>query len=85
MLLVAANTVYAVTSHGGAGHDEHGHGHGHEEEQLPVKYGTYLAIRNKPFPWGHGDKTLFWNDHVNKLGAESHDESAASECMFFFF
>ncbi|KAF3941301.1 hypothetical protein ABW19_dt0201670 [Dactylella cylindrospora] len=25
----------------------------------------YLNIRSKNFPWGDGDKTLFWNDKVN--------------------
>jgi cytochrome c oxidase subunit 6a len=25
----------------------------------------YLNIRNKAYPWGDGDKTLFWNDKVN--------------------
>jgi len=25
----------------------------------------YMNIRNKAFPWGDGDKTLFWNDKVN--------------------
>jgi len=28
----------------------------------------YLNIRNKSFPWGDGDKTLFWNDQVNYHG-----------------
>ncbi|KAG4301364.1 hypothetical protein PCANB_002250 [Pneumocystis canis] len=26
---------------------------------------SYQNIRNKKFFWGNGDKTLFWNDHVN--------------------
>ncbi|KAH8159911.1 hypothetical protein CIB48_g8335 [Xylaria polymorpha] len=25
----------------------------------------YQNIRSKNFPWGDGDKTLFWNDNVN--------------------
>ncbi|KAF3921673.1 hypothetical protein ABW21_db0200805 [Orbilia brochopaga] len=25
----------------------------------------YMNIRVKRFPWGDGDKTLFWNDKVN--------------------
>lgn len=29
-----------------------------------VQY-PWMNIRNKPFPWGDGDKTLFWNDKVN--------------------
>jgi len=26
---------------------------------------SYLNMRNKPFPWGNGNKTLFWNDKQN--------------------
>ncbi|KAL8643096.1 MAG: hypothetical protein Q9228_000276 [Teloschistes exilis] len=29
-----------------------------------VEY-DYQNIRTKKFPWGDGDKTLFWNDKVN--------------------
>ncbi|KAH6651770.1 putative cytochrome c oxidase subunit VIa [Truncatella angustata] len=29
-----------------------------------VEY-PYQNIRSKNFPWGNGDKTLFWNDSVN--------------------
>lgn len=29
-----------------------------------VEY-PYQNIRTKNFPWGDGDKTLFWNDSVN--------------------
>jgi len=29
-----------------------------------VEY-PYQNIRVKKFPWGDGDKTLFWNDRVN--------------------
>lgn len=29
-----------------------------------VEY-PYQNIRSKNFPWGDGDKTLFWNDSVN--------------------
>ncbi|TLD25720.1 cytochrome c oxidase subunit VIa [Venturia nashicola] len=25
----------------------------------------YMNIRNKLYPWGDGNKTLFWNDKVN--------------------
>ena len=25
----------------------------------------YQNIRTKNYPWGNGDKTLFWNDSVN--------------------
>ncbi|KAF3084948.1 Cytochrome c oxidase subunit 6A, mitochondrial [Orbilia oligospora] len=30
----------------------------------------YLNIRVKRFPWGDGDKTLFWNDNVNYKKAD---------------
>ncbi|KAB5547056.1 cytochrome c oxidase-like protein [Coniochaeta sp. 2T2.1] len=38
-------------------------------EHLPpleerVEY-PYQNVRTKNFPWGDGDKTLFWNDKVN--------------------
>ena len=29
-----------------------------------VEY-PYQNIRTKNFPWGNGDKTMFWNDSVN--------------------
>lgn len=29
-----------------------------------VEY-PYQNMRAKRFPWGDGDKTLFWNDKVN--------------------
>ncbi|EMC98129.1 hypothetical protein BAUCODRAFT_155349 [Baudoinia panamericana UAMH 10762] len=45
--------------------DEHQEHMKHEpplEER--VEY-PYMNIRTKSFPWGDGDKTLFWNDAVN--------------------
>ncbi|KAF2397502.1 cytochrome c oxidase subunit VIa [Trichodelitschia bisporula] len=29
----------------------------------------YLNLRAKAFPWGNGDKTLFWNDEINYKAA----------------
>ncbi|KAI9655813.1 MAG: Cytochrome c oxidase subunit 6A, mitochondrial [Bathelium mastoideum] len=37
--------------------------HEHPIEERP-EY-QYQNIRTKNFPWGDGDKTLFWNDKVN--------------------
>ncbi|XP_073813736.1 cytochrome c oxidase subunit 6A levy [Musca autumnalis] len=44
------------------GHQEHAH-HGRPEF---VKY-EYLAKRDKRFPWGEGNKSLFHNPHSNAL------------------
>ncbi|KAI1161445.1 cytochrome c oxidase, subunit VIa [Nemania serpens] len=43
--------------------------HWEHQSHLPpleerVEY-PYQNIRTKNFPWGDGDKTLFWNDSVN--------------------
>ncbi|KAG7665488.1 uncharacterized protein J8A68_000890 [[Candida] subhashii] len=35
------------------------------DDEWPVQY-DYQNIRSKPFFWGDGDKTLFWNNDVNR-------------------
>ncbi|EDK42741.1 hypothetical protein PVL30_000885 [Lodderomyces elongisporus] len=35
------------------------------DEEWPQQY-EYQNIRAKPFFWGDGDKTLFWNSDVNR-------------------
>ncbi|XP_055917981.1 cytochrome c oxidase subunit 6A1, mitochondrial [Eupeodes corollae] len=40
--------------------------HAHHPRPPFVKY-EYLAIRNKRFPWGDGNKSLFHNPKVNAL------------------
>ncbi|KAF2170374.1 hypothetical protein M409DRAFT_64140 [Zasmidium cellare ATCC 36951] len=40
----------------------------HKSHEPPVEERTeypYMNIRTKNFPWGDGDKTLFWNPKVN--------------------
>ncbi|XP_066946985.1 cytochrome c oxidase subunit 6A2, mitochondrial-like [Macrobrachium rosenbergii] len=48
-------------------------GHEHEERDEFVAY-EHLRLRNKRFPWGEGQKSLFHNSHVNPLpdGYEEH-------------
>ncbi|KAI9669139.1 MAG: Cytochrome c oxidase subunit 6A, mitochondrial [Alyxoria varia] len=40
----------------------------HQSHEPPVherpQY-SYMNIRTKAFPWGDGDKSLFWNDNYN--------------------
>ncbi|ODV58884.1 cytochrome c oxidase subunit VIa [Ascoidea rubescens DSM 1968] len=35
------------------------------DEEWPQQY-EYQNIRSKPFFWGDGDKTFFWNDKINR-------------------
>lgn len=47
-------------------HAEHRKHKAHmSDDEWPVQY-DYQNIRSKPFFWGDGDKTLFWNPDVNR-------------------
>lgn len=35
------------------------------DEEWPVAY-SYQNVRKKPYFWGDGDKTLFWNPIINR-------------------
>ncbi|EGW33228.1 uncharacterized protein SPAPADRAFT_60564 [Spathaspora passalidarum NRRL Y-27907] len=35
------------------------------DEEWPVQY-AYQNLRTKPYFWGDGDKTMFWNSDVNR-------------------
>ena len=35
------------------------------DDDWPTQY-EYQNIRTKPFFWGDGDKTWFWNDKINR-------------------
>ncbi|CAH1407648.1 unnamed protein product [Nezara viridula] len=50
-----------------------------EKERPPfVKY-RYLRIRNKKFPWGDGDKSLFHNPKRNATSEGYEEEKEAAE------
>ncbi|KAI1437012.1 putative cytochrome c oxidase subunit VIa [Xylaria sp. CBS 124048] len=57
LVLAAANAYYLWNEHW-----EHWSHLPPLEER--VEY-SYQNIRTKNFPWGDGDKTIFWNDKVN--------------------
>ncbi|CCG21094.1 Cox13 cytochrome c oxidase [Candida orthopsilosis Co 90-125] len=48
---------------------EHAHHREHtrhlSDDEWPQQY-DYQNIRSKPFFWGDGDKTLFWNSDINR-------------------
>ncbi|XP_031555507.1 uncharacterized protein LOC116292349 [Actinia tenebrosa] len=52
----------------------------HEGHPDPGKYVPYshIRIRNKAFPWGDGDHSLFHNKHVN-FGFEESEEEEPEE------
>ncbi|RLV95673.1 Cytochrome c oxidase subunit 6A mitochondrial [Spathaspora sp. JA1] len=35
------------------------------DEEWPTQY-AYQNIRSKPYFWGDGDKTMFWNSDINR-------------------
>lgn len=61
VLATAVNTYFVEAEH--AHHREHlAHV---SDEDWPKQY-DYMNIRSKPFFWGNGDETLFWNPVVNR-------------------
>ncbi|AET40592.1 cytochrome c oxidase subunit VIa Ecym_6210 [Eremothecium cymbalariae DBVPG len=61
ILLTGINTYFVEAKH--ARHREHlKHV---PDEEWPRDY-EYQNLRHKPFFWGDGDKTLFWNPVVNR-------------------
>lgn len=61
ILLTAVNTYFVEKEH--ADHREHlKHV---PDKDWPRDY-EYMNIRSKPFFWGDGDKTAFWNPVVNR-------------------
>ncbi|SCW01075.1 LAFE_0D04522g1_1 [Lachancea fermentati] len=66
--LAAVNTYFVEEEH--AKHREHLK---HVPDQDWPKDYEFQNIRSKPFFWGDGDKTLFWNPVVNRH--VSHDDA----------
>jgi cytochrome c oxidase subunit 6a len=61
VLATAVNTYFVEAEH--ARHREHlSHV---SDEEWPKQY-DYMNIRTKPYFWGDGDKTLFWNPVINR-------------------
>ncbi|KAL5491043.1 hypothetical protein EMCRGX_G016258 [Ephydatia muelleri] len=48
--------------------------HGEHMEEKEYFPWPHLRIRNKPFPWGDGDKSLFHNPHTNPVPLSSSSE-----------
>lgn len=61
ILLTAANTYFVEKEH--AEHRKH---LAHVPDQDWPRDYQYMNCRYKPFFWGDGDKTLFWNPVVNR-------------------
>ncbi|CEP20521.1 unnamed protein product [Cyberlindnera jadinii] len=61
VIATAINTYFVEAEH--AKHREHlSHV---PDEEWPKQY-EYMNIRSKPFFWGDGDKTLWWNPVINR-------------------
>ncbi|EEB06151.2 cytochrome c oxidase subunit VIa [Schizosaccharomyces japonicus yFS275] len=65
ILLSVLNARYLYKKH--QKHMKHLEESGELEEE-PIY--AYENIRNTKYPWGNGEKTLFWNDKVNRLKKE---------------
>ncbi|QSL64602.1 hypothetical protein MERGE_001903 [Pneumocystis wakefieldiae] len=60
LLITSLNAYQLHTKH----HSEASHRSESDDDSTP-EY-PYQNIRTRRFFWGDGDKTLFWNDRVNK-------------------
>lgn len=65
-LFVAIPGVLLCTWNAWKKEQEHA-GHISEHGRDPFVPYTHLRIRNKPFPWGDGNHSLFHNRHTNAL------------------
>ncbi|EMR10741.1 hypothetical protein PNEG_00890 [Pneumocystis murina B123] len=61
LLITSLNAYQLYTKH----HSKLSHELEEKENDSTPEY-PYQNIRTKRFFWGDGDKTLFWNDRVNK-------------------